>query len=282
MGMRLMEFGANWAGTPGEPLVAGMRALKDTLPGVMEDTKENKKVMKEIDKTIYMLQHATRLEDAGKLEKASAEKEKASAKLMALKAPIVEFAMKRQDQLNEQQRHEATLALQRDELNQRGDQAKAALAQSASQFATTSGKPTEASMAADYMKNATMPKDQGGEGLSKAEAYQNMQRMQHPTAASAGSRYSEKYLLDAMKTLETSARAAEETAAIMGTPEARDAAQKARTSADAARLDAVNYRREQASLPPLDSLDQTSPNKIETPTAQTSGVKQGWSVTPVK
>ena len=95
MGMRLMEFGANWAGTPGAPLVAGMRALKDTLPGVMEDTKENKKVMKEIDKTIYMLQHATRLENAGKLEKSSTEKEKASAKVMALKTPLVNFAMEK-------------------------------------------------------------------------------------------------------------------------------------------------------------------------------------------
>jgi hypothetical protein len=258
MGMRLMEFGANWAGTPGAPLVAGMRALKDTLPGVMEDTKENKKVMKEIDKTIYMLQHATRLEDAGKLEKASAEKEKASAKVMALKTPLVEFAMKRQDQLNEQEYRTETLKLKEKEMNQ-----------SAQQHRDTLAQPTTASMAADYMKNATMPKDQGGEGLSNAEAYRNMQRMQHPTTASAASRYSEKYLLDAMKTLETSARAAEETAAIMGTPEARDAARTARASADAARLDAVNYKREQASLLPLDSLDQTSPNKIETPTAQT-------------
>jgi hypothetical protein len=142
MGMRLMEFGANWAGTPGAPLVAGMRALKDTLPGVMEDTKENKKVMKEIDKTIYMLQHATRLEDAGKLEKASAEKEKASAKVMALKTPLVEFAMKRQDQLNEQEYRTETLKLKEKEMNQSASQAAAALKQSAA----NADRPTEAGM----------------------------------------------------------------------------------------------------------------------------------------
>ena len=184
MGMRLMEFGANWAGTPGPPLVAGMRALKDTLPGVMEDTKENKKVMKEIDKTIYMLQHATRLEDAGKLEKASAEKEKASAKLMALKTPLVEFAMKRQDQLNEQQRHEATLALQRDELNQRGSQAKAALAQSAQQHKDTLALPSAAKTFSEYVNQLTLPKDQGGEGMPRAEAMSKAYAAQHSTGSS--------------------------------------------------------------------------------------------------
>jgi hypothetical protein len=77
MGMRLMEFGANWASTPGAPLVAGMKAIRETLPNVMEDTKANKKAMKDLDASVYALEHATRLEELGLIDKATDAKDKA-------------------------------------------------------------------------------------------------------------------------------------------------------------------------------------------------------------
>jgi hypothetical protein len=77
MGMRLMEFGANWASTPGAPLVAGMKAMRETLPNVMEDTKANKKAMKDLDASVYALEHATRLEELGLIDKATDAKDKA-------------------------------------------------------------------------------------------------------------------------------------------------------------------------------------------------------------
>ena len=155
MGLRLMEFGANWAGTPGPPLVAGMRALKDTLPGVMEDTKENKKIMKEIDKSIYMLEHATRLEEAGKLEKAAVEKEKASAKVLALKEPLVNFAMKKQELDATIEHQRAIERLKEQEMGQTAAYQNAML-----------GKPSEAGMKAQAIKDLMDTK-----GLSYAEAW---------------------------------------------------------------------------------------------------------------
>jgi len=155
MGLRLMEFGANWAGTPGPPLVAGMRALKDTLPGVMEDTKENKKIMKEIDKSIYMLEHATRLEEAGKLEKAAAEKEKASAKVLALAEPLVNFAMKKQELDATIEHQRAIERLKEQEMGQTAAYQTAML-----------GKPSEAGMKqtaiADLIKQGKSPSEAYG------------------------------------------------------------------------------------------------------------------------
>jgi hypothetical protein len=142
MGMRLMEFGANWASTPGAPLVAGMRALKEGLPGFMEDTKANKKAMKDIDASIYALDRAARLEDEGYLDRATAKKEKAR-ELFAKAAPaVIDASVKKetltlQEQSNKDQKayQQGVLANQEAELKQR-----------ASQFDITSGKPTEAGM----------------------------------------------------------------------------------------------------------------------------------------
>jgi hypothetical protein len=142
MGMRLMEFGANWASTPGAPLVAGMRALKEGLPGFMEDTKANKKAMKDIDASIYALDRAARLEDEGYLDRATAKKEKAR-ELFAKAAPaVIDASVKKetltlQEQSNTDQRNyqKSVVANQAAELAQRGKQ-----------FDITSGKPTEAGM----------------------------------------------------------------------------------------------------------------------------------------
>ena len=155
MGMRLMEFGANWASTPGAPLVAGMRALKDGLPGVMEDTKANKKAMKEIDASIYALDHAARLEAEGYLDRAIAYKEKAQDRFMKAAPQVIDAAVKKETlSLQEQQNKITHEHYKATEANQ-----AAALAQSAEQFKVTSAQPTAAGMKEQAIKEVMKAKD---------------------------------------------------------------------------------------------------------------------------
>jgi hypothetical protein len=59
-------------------LVAGMNALKQSIPNIVSDEKEAKKARKEADKIIYDIDEATRLEKLGMIDKATALKEKAA------------------------------------------------------------------------------------------------------------------------------------------------------------------------------------------------------------
>jgi len=154
MGMRLMEFGANWASTPGAPLVAGMRALKEGLPGVMEDTKANKKAMKDIDASIYALDHAARLEAEGYLDRAVAKKEKAQELFMKAAPQVIDAGVKKRTLMIQQQEQENTAAHYK---AIEGNQA-AQLAQNASQFAVTSAQPTAAGMKEQAIKEVMKEK----------------------------------------------------------------------------------------------------------------------------
>ena len=77
--MRMAEFFASWASTPGPVLVAGMNALKQSIPNLISDEKEAKKARKEADKIIYDIDEATRLEKLGMHDKARARIEKAAS-----------------------------------------------------------------------------------------------------------------------------------------------------------------------------------------------------------
>ena len=78
--LRMAEFFANWGSTPGPTLVAGMNALKQSIPGIISDEKDAKKARKEADKIIYDIDEATRLEKLGMYDKATALKEKAAGR----------------------------------------------------------------------------------------------------------------------------------------------------------------------------------------------------------
>jgi len=78
--LRLAEFFASWGSTPGPTLVAGMNALKQSIPGIVSDEKEAKKARKEADKIIFDIDEATRLEKLGLYDKATALKEKAAGR----------------------------------------------------------------------------------------------------------------------------------------------------------------------------------------------------------
>ena len=76
--MRLAEFFASWGSTPGPVLVAGMNALKQSIPNLISDDKEAKKARKEADKIIYDIDEATRLDKQGMHNEATARREKAA------------------------------------------------------------------------------------------------------------------------------------------------------------------------------------------------------------
>ena len=82
--LRLAEFFASWGSTPGATLVAGMTALKKTIPTLIEDEKERKKVLRETDKLIFDLGQAERLELKGSWDKAGEEKSKLAERGMKL------------------------------------------------------------------------------------------------------------------------------------------------------------------------------------------------------
>ena len=72
--MRLAEFFASWGTTPGPVLVAGMTALKQSIPNIIADQKEARKVEREANKIIYDLDQATRLEKQGNIKESISEK----------------------------------------------------------------------------------------------------------------------------------------------------------------------------------------------------------------
>jgi hypothetical protein len=76
--MRLAQFFASWGSTPGSTLAAGMTALQKSIPGMIDDAKDAKKAKRDADKIIYDLDNADRLEKMGRIDEATALKEKAA------------------------------------------------------------------------------------------------------------------------------------------------------------------------------------------------------------
>ena len=94
--LRLAEFFAKWGTTPGPVLVAGMNALRESVPGIISDEKEAKKARREIDKSIADLDNATRLEKRGEVDAAMAIKLKAAEDMKALQAKFVDYQSRRE------------------------------------------------------------------------------------------------------------------------------------------------------------------------------------------
>ena len=89
--MRLAEFFASWGSTPGPTLVAGMSALKKSIPDMIGDRREAKKLERESDKIIYEIDEAIRTEKLGDIDKATALKEKAAAQAAELNKTIASY-----------------------------------------------------------------------------------------------------------------------------------------------------------------------------------------------
>ena len=89
--MRAAKFFASWGSTPGSTLVAGMTAVRESVPDMINDAKEAKKIRMEMDKTIAGLDEATRLEKKGFVDEAYAEKMKLGEKMQALNIEIAKI-----------------------------------------------------------------------------------------------------------------------------------------------------------------------------------------------
>ena len=89
--LRLAEFFAKWGSTPGGVLVAGMSALKDTLPTIIQDEEALKKARQDSDKIIYELDRADALERSGHVKEAQALKAKAGEEARAFNAELAKM-----------------------------------------------------------------------------------------------------------------------------------------------------------------------------------------------
>jgi len=89
--LRMASFFAKWGSTPGPVLVAGMNALKESVPDIISDEKEQKKIRRDIDKSIADLDNATRLEKRGEIDNAMAVKLKAAEDMKALQGKLIDY-----------------------------------------------------------------------------------------------------------------------------------------------------------------------------------------------
>ena len=90
--LRAAQFFASWGSTPGNTLAAGLTAMKNIIPDVISDQKEQKKYKKEIDKAIYQLDEAARLEQNGLWDKAGEIKEKLAEHYYKTLGPVSTYA----------------------------------------------------------------------------------------------------------------------------------------------------------------------------------------------
>jgi hypothetical protein len=97
--LRLAEFFASWGSTPGATLVAGMTAFKKSIPTMIEDEKERKKVLRETDKLIYDLGQTERLEKKGNWEEAGREKANLAERGMKINEVLGRYAGQREQTL---------------------------------------------------------------------------------------------------------------------------------------------------------------------------------------
>jgi hypothetical protein len=105
--LRLAEFFANWGSTPGATLVAGMSALKKSIPTLIEDEKERKKATREADKIIYELDQAVRLEKKGDINAAADRKQNAAKIAEPYNATLAKIAQDKSRDAIAAQGHEA-------------------------------------------------------------------------------------------------------------------------------------------------------------------------------
>jgi hypothetical protein len=72
--LRMAEFFGAWGSTPGQTIVAGLNTLKNKVPDLISDMKEETKIRKAIDKDIAELEKIERLEKAGNYDEAAKRK----------------------------------------------------------------------------------------------------------------------------------------------------------------------------------------------------------------
>ena len=89
--LRAAEMFAAWGSTPGPTLAAGLAAFKNSVPSLISDEKEAKKIRMEIDKSLAGLDESIRLEKRGLVDKAAERKAAAVKKMEDIYTKVVEF-----------------------------------------------------------------------------------------------------------------------------------------------------------------------------------------------
>jgi hypothetical protein len=74
--LRMVEFFGAWGSTPGQTIVAGLNTLKNKVPDLISDMKEETKIRRQIDKDISEIEKIERLEKSGNYDEAAKRKAK--------------------------------------------------------------------------------------------------------------------------------------------------------------------------------------------------------------
>jgi hypothetical protein len=72
--LRMAEFFGAWGSTPGNTIVAGLNTLKNKVPDLISDMKEETKIRRQIDKDIAEIEKIERLEKSGNYDEAAKRK----------------------------------------------------------------------------------------------------------------------------------------------------------------------------------------------------------------
>ena len=92
--LRTAAMFAEWGTTPGPTLAAGLSAFKNTVPSLISDEKEAKKIRMEIDKSLAGLGESIRLEKKGLVDKAAERKAAAVKRMEDIYTDVVKFKTK--------------------------------------------------------------------------------------------------------------------------------------------------------------------------------------------
>jgi hypothetical protein len=117
--LQAAAFFARWGSTPGSTLAAGLTAVRDRVPDIVEGEKEAKKIRMEINKSIASLDEATRLETKGEIDAAAAVKEKDAEKMQALFFKMSDIEMQ-----NKKEKAAETRLEKQEELRGKREEAK--------------------------------------------------------------------------------------------------------------------------------------------------------------
>ena len=105
--LRMAAAFADMATRPGSTLVAMTGAIRDAIPGLIEDARAVKKANRELDKIVYELDQASRNEELGLQDKAYEQKMEALKRLDALnKAITTESGQYQRERLQQRGRFE--------------------------------------------------------------------------------------------------------------------------------------------------------------------------------
>jgi hypothetical protein len=105
--LRRAKFFAELGSTPGNTLVAGLVALKNQIPDILQDAKDQKLARQQADKAIFDLEESMRMEKLGVYDKADVKKQSAIKTMADLQASLTTASVQ---QASSEKRLQADLA----------------------------------------------------------------------------------------------------------------------------------------------------------------------------